>query len=126
MTRPIRIEGDVAFVSLTRGHEAMIDAEDVPFVEPYTWTALVSAGRAYAVTTIDLKTVYMRRLLARPAPGRRVRQTADPLDCRKATLGIVGKLADVKPQRQRKWPSRYSPKSPRKIVLPPFVPHKWA
>jgi len=35
--RPIRIEGDVAYVTLTRGYEAIIDAENVPLVEGYNW-----------------------------------------------------------------------------------------
>jgi hypothetical protein len=35
--RPIRIEGDVAYVPLTQGYEAIIDAEDVPLVEGYNW-----------------------------------------------------------------------------------------
>jgi hypothetical protein len=39
-TRPIRIEGDVAYVPLTKGYEAIIDAEDVPLVEGFNWHAL--------------------------------------------------------------------------------------
>lgn len=47
--RPIRIEGDVAFVPLTRGYEAVIDAADVPLVEGRNWCALVCKnGIVYA------------------------------------------------------------------------------
>lgn len=47
--RPIRIEGDVAFVPLTRGYEAIIDAADIPLVEGRNWCALVcKSGIVYA------------------------------------------------------------------------------
>ena len=46
--RPIRIEGDVAFVPLTRGLEAVIDAADAAFVGQWNWCARVSRGHAYA------------------------------------------------------------------------------
>lgn len=38
--RKIRIEGDLAYVPLTKGYEAVIDAADVPLVEGRNWTAL--------------------------------------------------------------------------------------
>ena len=38
--RPIRIEGDLAYVPLTRGYEAVIDAGDVSLVEGFNWYAL--------------------------------------------------------------------------------------
>ena len=41
--RPIRIEGDVAYVTLTKGYEAIIDAADVPLVREWNWYA--SGGR---------------------------------------------------------------------------------
>lgn len=51
----IRIEGDIAYVALTRGYEAIIDVEDVSLVESFNWTALIdrrkdgSVRRVYAV-----------------------------------------------------------------------------
>lgn len=39
MTRHIRIEGDVAYVPLTKGYEAVIDAADVSLVSNYLWQA---------------------------------------------------------------------------------------
>lgn len=50
--RPIRIEGNVAFVPLTQGYEAVIDASDVHLVERFNWWAKVSTrndGSIYAV-----------------------------------------------------------------------------
>lgn len=49
--RPIRITGDIAYVPLTQGLFAIIDAADVPIVEGVAWTATKdSRGVAYAVT----------------------------------------------------------------------------
>lgn len=50
--RQIRIEGDIAYVPLTRGYEAVIDAADVPLVEGYAWKALVDTRRVYATTEV--------------------------------------------------------------------------
>jgi hypothetical protein len=49
--RPIRIEGNIAFVPLTKGHEAVIDAADVPLVSGHNWRALVRRDTIYAQTT---------------------------------------------------------------------------
>ena len=38
--RPIRIEGDFAYIPLTRGYESVIDATDVNLVEGFNWYAL--------------------------------------------------------------------------------------
>lgn len=47
--RPIRIEGNIAYVTLTKGYEAVIDAEDVSLVSENNWTAIPSGNTAYAV-----------------------------------------------------------------------------
>jgi hypothetical protein len=49
--RPIRIEGDLAFVPLTRGYEAIIDAADVPLVEAWNWMAKPDRNTVYASRT---------------------------------------------------------------------------
>lgn len=46
--RPIRIEGDSAYIPLTKGHEAIIDAADVPLVKNYNWFAEVRHYTVYA------------------------------------------------------------------------------
>lgn len=46
--RPIRIEGNIAYVPLTQGHEAIIDAAYVPLVEGYNWCVLRGPYTAYA------------------------------------------------------------------------------
>lgn len=72
--RPIRVEGNVAYVPLTQGYEAIIDAADVPLVEGKNWSALVSRNRQGVIRTVyarhdvgprgDRESVLMHRLLA--------------------------------------------------------------
>ena len=47
--RPIRVEGNIAYVPLTQGYDAVIDAADVPLVEWWNWCALVCPRTVYAV-----------------------------------------------------------------------------
>ena len=46
--RPIRIKGDIAYITLTKGYEAVIDASDVHLVEENNWCVLVGNGCVYA------------------------------------------------------------------------------
>jgi len=47
--KPIRVVGDVAYVPLTQGLEAVIDAADLHLVEAYNWVTMRSrAGVPYA------------------------------------------------------------------------------
>jgi hypothetical protein len=46
--RPIRIEGNIAYVPLTRGYEAVIDAADVPLIDGFSWFAAIAQGTVYA------------------------------------------------------------------------------
>jgi hypothetical protein len=57
--RPIRIEGNVAFVPITKGYETIIDAVDVHLVEGWNWCANVGSN-----------TVYSQRLTPRDADGK--------------------------------------------------------
>ena len=57
--RPIRIEGNVAYVPLTQGYEAIIDAADVPLVEGVNW-----------YFHKDRRTAYAYRCLPRGPSGR--------------------------------------------------------
>lgn len=46
--RPIRVAGDVAYIPLTKGYEAVIDAFDVPLVCGHNWFAAISGDVVYA------------------------------------------------------------------------------
>lgn len=72
--RPLRIEGDVAYVTLTRGYEAIIDAADADLVGQHNWCARVKAGLVYAARSIHL-------------PGDR----AVTVLLHRAILGLTGK-----------------------------------
>lgn len=62
--RPISIVGDIAYVALTRGKIATIDADMVPVVEPYSWSC---RPRGYAFRAVRSKgqsrTIYLHRVI---------------------------------------------------------------
>ena len=49
--RQIRVEGNIAYVPLTQGYEAIIDTADVPLVEGVNWFAKVRSHAVYAVNS---------------------------------------------------------------------------
>ena len=68
--RPIRVEGNEAFIPLTRGEFTVIDASDLPLVGQFNWHLLSMAGKKYAVRNLPgRKTAYMHRVIAPPMPG---------------------------------------------------------
>jgi hypothetical protein len=74
--REIRIEGNIAYVPLTRGYEAIIDAADVPLVEGRNWWATPyksNDGRIlgfYAITkTKEKKIEWLHRTIMNPKHG---------------------------------------------------------
>jgi hypothetical protein len=89
--RPIRIEGNIAYVTLTKGYEAVIDAADVHLVEGRNWTADISSRTVYAYST-DLtgpkrRKVYMHRLLKGEPLGLQVdHKDSDGLNNRQDNL----------------------------------------
>lgn len=68
--RPIRIDGDVAYIPLSKGYEAVIDAADVPLVSGWNWYAQAKPDRTsvYAVrnekTADGQKTVLLHRVIS--------------------------------------------------------------
>lgn len=73
--RSIRIEGQVAYVPLTRGYEATIDVDDISLVECFNWYALKNGKTVYAVRHGPTEKcgkrskVSMHRTLLSPLPG---------------------------------------------------------
>lgn len=91
--RPIRIEGNVAYVPLGRGHEAIIDADDAPLIGKRNWNALVlKTGRVYAVTKYkiapgDWALAFMHRVVLIADGDRDVdHANGNALDCRLENL----------------------------------------
>ncbi len=64
MDRQIRIEGDVAYVPLTKGYEAVIDAADVSLVEGRLWRAMEVRDRLG-----EIKVVYATAQRSRSEHG---------------------------------------------------------
>ena len=64
--RQIRIEGNIAYVPLTRGYEAVIDLVDIPLVRDFTWHAAPTKHTVYAKSSGPVsggKRMYLHRLL---------------------------------------------------------------
>lgn len=92
--RAIRVDGDVAFVPLTRGFHAVIDARDVHLVQDWNWFARTKghgSHNTYAVRT-DYEgekpsTVPMHTHIRPPRPGFVIDHVnGDTLDNRRANL----------------------------------------
>ncbi len=67
--RPIRVEGETAYVELTQGLEAQIDASDIDLVSGKNWYALRNRNVVYAATSVSLgggrdATIYMHKVLS--------------------------------------------------------------
>ena len=73
MKRPVRIEGEIGYITLTMGYEAMIDAADIPLVAGYNWQAHPHRSTIYAKTAIwrDGRNVgiYLHRMIAAVPKG---------------------------------------------------------
>ncbi len=68
--RPIRVEGNIAYVTLTKGHEAVIDAADAAMVAAYNWFAVTKRSGVYAARRGEQgRTVYLHRQLSGPPDG---------------------------------------------------------
>ena len=92
--RPIRIEGNVAFVPLTQGYEATIDVADIPLVERWNWAALVKPRTVYAYRTEEIgrtkRKIRMHRLLIGEPNGLLVdHRDCDGLNNRRDNLRVA-------------------------------------
>jgi hypothetical protein len=76
MKRPVRIECDIAYVTLTKGYEAIIDSEDVHLVDKFNWSLLTCRKNFYAHRreVKDGKSVYiaMHRVILNAPNGYEV------------------------------------------------------
>ena len=110
--RPIRIEGNIAYLPLTRGYEAVVDASDVLLVRMFNWQAQVMPYTVYArrVTPRDKngrqKTIYLHNAL-HPAPLGLFVDHADTngLNCKRENLRHCTQAQN---QQNRKMQSRNS------------------
>lgn len=64
--KPIRVVGEDAYIPLTQGKTAVVDAADLPIVEKYNWIAMKDKWDHYYVGAVDLETgrkIRMHRLI---------------------------------------------------------------
>lgn len=94
--KPVTIEGDVAYITLTKGYTAVIDAADVPLVGGYNWYAKVSkknrtvyAQRNERKSDGKQKTILLHRAILNPKNGELVdHRDHDGLNNRRQNLRI--------------------------------------
>jgi HNH endonuclease/AP2 domain len=70
--RPIRIEGGVAYVPLSKGYEAIVDQSAAHLVSGFNWCAQVSGKTVYAVRNgkeEGLRHIKMHRVVASAPEG---------------------------------------------------------
>lgn len=94
--RPIRIEGDLAFVTLTRGYIAKIDTADCHLIDGRNWTAQVHPARhgVYAMCNMSIdgtrKTTFMHRIIMSAEwPYQVDHINGDTLDNRRCNLRLA-------------------------------------
>lgn len=105
--KPLRFEGDVAYVPLSRGYEAIIDAEDAPLVDSHNWFAVTQHNCIYAKREKYLKGggrkyIAMHRVIAGAADEKVVDHiNHNGLDNRKVNLRVCEHCQNIQNQRLR-------------------------
>lgn len=94
LVRPITVIGQDAFIPLTRGYTAIIDAADVPLVSAWNWCARVNRHSVYAQRSKSVggekQNVLLHRLIINPPDGAQVdHKSGDGLDNRRANLRVA-------------------------------------
>ena len=106
--RPIRIEGDVAYIALTKGKEAIIDSSDVKLVSGRHWHVVDEKHTSYAKSwmRIDGKGMAkpLHRFLMNPPDGMDVDHIdGNGLNNRRSNLRVCTRSEN---QRNRKVSKR--------------------
>jgi hypothetical protein len=104
MKREIIVLGDLAYIPLSNGQFATIDAVDVPLVEGYNWTAAVRKHTTYvernSVTGGVRKIVLLHRVIAGTPDGMFTDHiNGDGLDNRRCNLRVVDKVQNGRNQK---------------------------
>lgn len=91
MKRAIEIVGDVAYVPLTQGKTAVIDAELAPVVVGWNWHAVErDSGLWYAARTQAGRNILLHREIMGAATGELVdHEDGDGLNCRRENMRLA-------------------------------------
>lgn len=93
--RPIRVVGDTAFIPLSQGLEAVIDAADVPLVEGRNWHAVLNRNVHYARACAPRvrgrrRMIPLHRLILSPPDEMLVDHIdGDGLNCRRSNMRLA-------------------------------------
>jgi hypothetical protein len=103
--RPIRVDGNIAFVTLTKGYHAIIDAIDVERVTGWNWSVVVSSGVAYACRSERSggvrRVVMMHRVIIDAPIGMEVdHKDGDSLNNRRLNLRLATRCQNNQNQRR--------------------------
>lgn len=86
-TRKVTVNGELAYVTLTKGYVAVIDVADVALVAPYNWCAHVARKSVYAMRKDGPKSIMLHRFLLGSAAGEEVdHKDGDGLNNRRGNL----------------------------------------
>ena len=77
MKRPLRKDGELIFVPLTRGYEAVVNIADFEIVDGFNWFSIVTPHSVYAARRDGYKTIYLHRAISMAHKGIDV----DHIDC---------------------------------------------
>jgi hypothetical protein len=102
--RTIRVEGDVAYIPLTKGYEAVIDAADVHLVSGCNWYANTDGHTVYAQRGAYAdgvqKTTRLHRVLMSVDDGLLVdHRDGDGLNNRRSNLRVATRAQNNRNQR---------------------------
>lgn len=95
MKRPVRIEGDLAYLPISQGYEAIIDAADACAVARWNWSAAVRSNSVYVVRRERLAdgsrlAVHLHRVIAQAPEGVAVDHiNGNALDNRRVNLRLA-------------------------------------
>ncbi len=103
--RPIIISGNTAFITLSQGYIAKIDAADVALVEGVNWCATVDPCTVYAMRTEQIggrqKTIKLHRQIMDPPHGLQVDHiSGDGLDCRRKNMRLATRFQNARNARR--------------------------
>jgi hypothetical protein len=104
VARRIRIEGDLAYVPLTKGYEAIIDVADIPLVEAHNWYAHVQSHAVYAECSLQRNKnrhalIMHRVIMGDPAGFDIDHRDGDGLNNRRSNLRIATRAQNLHNQR---------------------------